>query len=95
MLATPAYLISDDEHDAERIDNRFQCSSFWCQVIQISGQDAALIKVREQIEKVSALETPILKDEIERAHRDQQEISDRFAHWQHQEALKIELLTLL
>ena len=58
------------------------------------GQDAALIKVREQIEKVSALETPILKDELERAHRDQQEISFRFAHWQHQEALKIELLTL-
>jgi len=35
--------------------------------------------VREQIEKAAALETPLLQDEVAKAHRDQQEIQDNAA----------------
>ncbi len=37
-----------------------------------------LRKVREQIAKAAALETPILREKIEKAYRDQQEMDDRF-----------------
>ena len=85
MLATPAYLISDLTRDLDDLASERRTLETISDSLSIMFVDAALIKVREQIEKASALETPILKDEMERAHRDQQDISNRFAH--RQEAL--------
>ena len=79
MLATPAYLISDLTRDLDDLASERRALETNNDSLSIMFIDAAVIKVREQIEKASALETSTLKDEMEKAHRDQQEISDRFA----------------
>lgn len=79
MLATPAYLISDLTRDLDRLESERQTLRSINDALGVMFIDAADRKVREQMAKVAAIETPILKEEMEKAHRDQQEISEKFA----------------
>lgn len=79
MLATPAYLISNLTRDIDALSAERQILASMHDDLGISFIDAAEAKVRHQIEKAAALETPYLKDAVDKVFRDQSEIEERFA----------------
>ena len=79
MLATPAYLIANLARDLDELAAEKRTLQSMGDTLGVMFVDGAEHKVREQIAKASALETPALKEQIEKAHRDQQEIDDRVA----------------
>lgn len=79
MLATPAYLISDLTQDLDGLSSERRILQSIDDALGVMFIDVAQGKVREQMANISALETPILKEEIEKTRRDQQEITERFA----------------
>ncbi|TFK77491.1 hypothetical protein BDN72DRAFT_46420 [Pluteus cervinus] len=80
MLATPAYLVAELSKNLEDLDDERRILSGMKDDLGISFVDAADAKVRNQIAKAMALDTPILKEHIDKAHRDQHEIEGRRAH---------------
>ena len=79
MLATPAYLISNLTRDLDELAAERRSLSAMNDPLSMIFVDGAERKVREQIAKAAALETPSLKEQIEKAQRDQQEIDERYA----------------
>ena len=79
MLATPAYLISNLTRDLDELAAERRSLSAMNDPLSIIFVDSAERKVRGQIAKAAALETPSLKDQIEKAQRDQHEIDERYA----------------
>ncbi|PPQ79883.1 hypothetical protein CVT25_002939 [Psilocybe cyanescens] len=79
MLATPVYLIASLTKDLDELAAERRILSSMNDTLGIIFIDGADYKVREQIAKAAALETPSLKEKIEKARHDQQEIDDRVA----------------
>ena len=79
MLATPSYLIADLNKDLDELAIERKMLSSMQDELGILFVDAAEIKLRHQIEKAAALETPQLKETVDKALRDQSEIEARFA----------------
>ncbi|KAF9556400.1 hypothetical protein CPC08DRAFT_711230 [Agrocybe pediades] len=77
MLATPAYLIANLTRDLDELATERRLLSSMNDPLGVMFIEGAENKVREQIAKAAALETPLLKEQIEKAQRDQQEIDDR------------------
>jgi hypothetical protein len=77
MLATPAYLIEDLTKDLDQLaDERRLLAGDELGLVFV---DAAEQKLRTQMAKAAALETPALQDAIDRALRDVQELQDRMS----------------
>ena len=83
MLATPAYLISDLTRDLDQLSAERRSMATMNDHLGISFVDGAEQKLRHQIAKAAALETPALRDAIDKALRDQHEIEQRVARMQH------------
>ncbi|KAF8913246.1 hypothetical protein CPB84DRAFT_1760774 [Gymnopilus junonius] len=79
MLATPAYLIDNLAKDLNELAAERRTLSSMNDPLGVMFVDGADHKVREQIAKASALETPALREQVEKTQRDQQEIDDRVA----------------
>ncbi|KDR85594.1 hypothetical protein GALMADRAFT_234551 [Galerina marginata CBS 339.88] len=79
MLATPAYLIANLTQDLDELAAERRTLTGMNDTLGVMFIEGADHKVREQIAKASALETPALKEQIEKARREQQEIDDRVA----------------
>ncbi|TFK41956.1 hypothetical protein BDQ12DRAFT_696496 [Crucibulum laeve] len=79
MLATPTYLISDLTKDLDELSSERRLLSGMNDDLGVSFIDGAEQKVRNQIAKAAALETPVLREQVEKAYRDQREIEERFA----------------
>ncbi|KAF8973496.1 hypothetical protein BDZ97DRAFT_1900339 [Flammula alnicola] len=70
MLATPAYLIANLTRDLDELAAERRILSVMNDTLGLIFVDGADRKVREQIAKAAALETPVLKEQIEKAqHR--------------------------
>ncbi|KAJ3515252.1 hypothetical protein NLJ89_g1873 [Agrocybe chaxingu] len=80
MLATPAYLISDLTRDLDELASERRLLSAMNDPLGVMFIDGADRKVREQIAKAAALETLLLKEQIEKAQRDLLEIEERVAY---------------
>jgi hypothetical protein len=78
MLATPAYLISDLTRDLDDLAFERQTLVSTKDELGISFVDAADMKLKHQIAKAAALESSQLKDAVDKAHREQSEIEERF-----------------
>jgi hypothetical protein len=79
MLATPAYLISDLSKELDELMTERRILAGMNDDLGISFVDGAEQKVRNQMVKAAALESPSLKDQVDKALRDQHEIEERFA----------------
>ena len=79
MLATPAYLISDLSKDLDDLATERRVLSEINDDLGISFVDGAEQKVRHQLAKVVALDSPHLKEKIDKASRDLRELEERFA----------------
>ncbi|KAG6842419.1 hypothetical protein C0991_007549 [Blastosporella zonata] len=79
MLATPAYLISDLSRDLDELATERRILAGMDDSLGISFVDCAEKKIRNQIAKATALETPSLNEQIDKAFRDQHEIEERHA----------------
>ncbi|KAJ7638925.1 hypothetical protein FB45DRAFT_1055135 [Roridomyces roridus] len=79
MLATPSYLVTDLTRDLDELASERRMLAGMTDDLGILFVDAADAKVRRQIEKASALDTPFLKERIDKAMRDQHEIEARAA----------------
>lgn len=77
MLATPAYLIQDLTKDLDDLATERRSLVGMRDELSITFVDAASEKVRVQIAKAAALETPMLRNAIDKATRDQSEIEAR------------------
>ncbi|KAL1670652.1 hypothetical protein GGF50DRAFT_109086 [Schizophyllum commune] len=77
MLATPDQLIADLAHDLDALEGEKRMMVG--DDLGISFIEAAETKVRQQIEKARALESPPLMEAIERTKREQQELERRAA----------------
>jgi hypothetical protein len=82
MLATPAYLISDFTRDVAELSAERHVLASMDDHLGICFVDAADEKLRHQIANATALETPALKDAIDKAVRDQREIEQRVSRMQ-------------
>jgi hypothetical protein len=74
MLATPDYLIADLSNDLEALAVERRMMTSMQDELSISFIDAAEQKLRHQIAKAVALESPQLKEAIDRAQRDYDDI---------------------
>ncbi|KAG6846100.1 hypothetical protein H0H87_006464 [Tephrocybe sp. NHM501043] len=79
MLATPAYLISDLSKDLDELATERRSLAGMKDDLGVYFVAGAEQKVRNQIAKATALETPPLKEQIDKAVRDQREIEARHA----------------
>ncbi|KAF5313222.1 hypothetical protein D9619_002821 [Psilocybe cf. subviscida] len=79
MLATPAYLITNLTRDLDELATERRMLAAMDDTLGLIFVDGADRKVREQIAKATALETPILRDQVQKAQRDQREIETRCA----------------
>lgn len=79
MLATPTYLISDLTRDLDELASERRILAGMKDDLGISFVDGAEAKVRQQIAKAAALDTPILKEQIEKALKDQHDLEERLA----------------
>ncbi|TRM66133.1 hypothetical protein BD626DRAFT_486821 [Schizophyllum amplum] len=77
MLATPDQLIADLAHDLDALEGEKRILGN--DTLGVSFIEAAEGKVRHQIEKARALESPHLSDTIERTKREQRELETRAA----------------
>jgi len=79
MLATPAYLISDLSRDLDELATERRVLSNINDDLGVSFVDGADQKVRHQLAKVVALDSPHLKEKIDKASRDLHALEERFA----------------
>jgi hypothetical protein len=79
MLATPEYLISSLNSDLDEIAVERRVLTATQDALGLVFVDSAEQRIREQIAKAVALETPVLKAQIDRAKRDQRETEERCA----------------
>ncbi|KAJ7110369.1 hypothetical protein C8R43DRAFT_1099731 [Mycena crocata] len=79
MLATPSYLVADLSQDLNELATERRILSGMTDDLGVLFVDAADEKIRHQIAKATALETPFLKERIDKATRDQREIQERVA----------------
>ena len=79
MLATPEYLVSSLNSDLDEIAAERRDLSATQDTLGLIFIEGAERRVREQIEKAVALDTPVLKAQIDRSKRDQREIEERSA----------------
>ena len=79
MLATPEYLVSCLNSDLDEIAAERRDLSATQDALGLIFIEGAEKRIREQIEKAVALDTPGLKAQIERSKRDQREIEERSA----------------
>lgn len=79
MLATPAYLISDLTRDLDELAAERHILARMKDEMGISFIDGAEEKVRNQMAKAAALESPLLRSKVDKALRDQREIEERTA----------------
>ncbi|KAJ7455923.1 hypothetical protein B0H11DRAFT_2066296 [Mycena galericulata] len=79
MLATPSYLVADLTRDLNELVSERRILSGMADDLGVLFVDAADAKIRRQIEKATALDTPFLKERIDKATRDQHDIEERFA----------------
>ena len=77
MLATPSYLLTDLSRDLDELATERKILTGIKDDLGVSFIDSAEHKVRNQMAKAAALETTALKEQIERAVRDQQEVEKR------------------
>jgi hypothetical protein len=77
MLATPSQLITDLTHDLDELAIEQRILAGMHDYLGISFIESAEHKVRNQIAKASALDTPFLRERIEKAHRDYREIREQ------------------
>jgi hypothetical protein len=82
MLATPAYLISDLTKDLDELNAERLTLAGMKDDLGISFIDGAMENVRNQIAAAAAMETPALKDAVEKALREQREIEERVGRFQ-------------
>ncbi|KAJ3575247.1 hypothetical protein NP233_g1231 [Leucocoprinus birnbaumii] len=79
MLATPSYLISDLTRDLDELDTERRLLAGMKDDLGASFVDAAEAKVRLQMARASALDTPLLKEQVEKALKDQRDLEERAA----------------
>ncbi|KAH7923901.1 hypothetical protein BV22DRAFT_1091966 [Leucogyrophana mollusca] len=79
MLATPDYMIADLSKDLDDLALERRMMVSMRDELSISFIDTAEQKVQQQIAKAAALESPLLKEAIDKAHRDQGDIERRFS----------------
>ncbi|KAJ7492089.1 hypothetical protein FB451DRAFT_516138 [Mycena latifolia] len=79
MLATPSYLVADLTQDLNELASERRILSGMTDDLGVLFVDAADEKIQRQIAKATALETPFLKEGIDKAMRDQREIEERVA----------------
>ncbi|KAF7337723.1 RING finger domain protein [Mycena sanguinolenta] len=79
MLASPSYLVTDLTQDLNELASERRILTGMTDDLSVLFVDAADEKVRHQIEKATALETPFLRERIDKAIRDQREIEERVA----------------
>ncbi|KAG1749759.1 uncharacterized protein EDB91DRAFT_1047083 [Suillus paluster] len=77
MLATPDYLITDLSNDLDALAVERRMMASMRDELSISFIDAAEQKLRHQIAKAAALESPQLKEAIDRTRRDFDDIERR------------------
>lgn len=77
MLATPDYLIADLSNDLDALAMERRMMTSMQDELSILFIDAAEQKLRHQIAKVAALDSPQLKEAIDRAQRDYEDIEHR------------------
>ncbi|KAJ3890417.1 hypothetical protein GG344DRAFT_77862 [Lentinula edodes] len=77
MLATPSQLIADLTGDLDELIIERRILAGMNDDLGVWFIDAAQQKVQNQIHKASALDTPFLRNQIEKAHKDYQEIQKR------------------
>ncbi|KZT08523.1 uncharacterized protein LAESUDRAFT_648547 [Laetiporus sulphureus 93-53] len=77
MLATPAYLITDLTRDLDDLATERRVLASMGDDLSVSFVDAADAKLREQLAKAAALETPQLQEAVDNALHAQRQISDR------------------
>ncbi|KAL0068544.1 hypothetical protein AAF712_004259 [Marasmius tenuissimus] len=80
MLATPAMLVSDLTKDLDDLAVERRLLGGMNDDLGVSFIDAAEAKVRNQIIKATALDTPGLQERIEKSNRDHREIEGRFTY---------------
>ena len=78
MLATPEYLISSLNSDLDEIAAERNVLSAMQDALGVLFVDGAEQKVRKQIAEATALDSPGLKAQINRAKHDQREIEQRY-----------------
>ncbi|KAF8808007.1 hypothetical protein BYT27DRAFT_7139655 [Phlegmacium glaucopus] len=79
MLATPEHLISSLNSDLDEIADERRVLSAMQDALGVLFIDSAEQRVREQVAKAVALDTPVLRAQIDKAKRDQREIEERCA----------------
>ncbi|PFH52336.1 hypothetical protein AMATHDRAFT_140553 [Amanita thiersii Skay4041] len=79
MLATPAHLISDLTQELNDLAAERRVLAGMTDTLSVSFIDGADQMIRQEIAKVAALDTPHLRERIEKTKRDQLEIERRFA----------------
>ncbi|KAF5385299.1 hypothetical protein D9615_001179 [Tricholomella constricta] len=79
MLATPAYLISDLSRDLDELATEGRILAGMKDDLGVLFVNGAEQRVRNQMAKAAALESPALKEQIDKALRDQHEIEERSA----------------
>ncbi|KAI0937184.1 hypothetical protein AcV5_005143 [Taiwanofungus camphoratus] len=79
MLATPAYLIADLTRDLDELNNERRTLASMGDELGVNFVDAADAKLRQQIAKAAALETPQLQEAVDNALHIQQQIHDRLS----------------
>ncbi|KAG0702751.1 hypothetical protein DFH29DRAFT_920228 [Suillus ampliporus] len=77
MLATPDYLITDLSNDLDALAVERRMMASMRDELSISFIDAAEQKLRHQIAKAAALESPQLKEVVDRTRRDYDDIERR------------------
>lgn len=77
MLATPEYLIEDLTRDLDELVTERRILNSMGDDIGVSFVDAAEVKLRQQLAKAAALDTPALKEAVDNALQAQQHIYDR------------------
>ncbi|KAJ6601270.1 hypothetical protein DFH09DRAFT_1127322 [Mycena vulgaris] len=79
MLATPSYLVADLTQDLNELASERRILSGMTDDLGVLFVDAADEKIQRQMAKATALETPFLRERIDKARRDQREIEERVA----------------
>ncbi|KAF8445703.1 hypothetical protein L210DRAFT_3501601 [Boletus edulis BED1] len=80
MLATPQYLIADLSKDLDMLNVERRSMMAANDELSIVYIDAAVVKLRHQVAKAAALESPQLTRTIDRARKDCEDLWRRYAH---------------
>ncbi|KAL4246962.1 RING-finger protein MAG2/RNF10 [Abortiporus biennis] len=85
MLATPSYLIDDLNRDLDDLATERRMLASMGDDLGVNFVDAADAKVRHQIEKATALDTPQLKEAIDSAIQMERQLVDRHVYHQNRQ----------